>query len=232
MPLGVSIAVDGSVDDSLAGATWVEVHERAGRPTAYRIRFEFEASSDDFPQLTDGRLDAGSELSVLVPGPDGNECLVKGPVGDQRIHFEHGGAGSYLEVCGRRHLDHDGPRGTLGGLARRYRQRRGHQRRVLLRSDPRHRIHHPPVTTRTSTGWCSARATWPSSAGWPAATGSSSGSPAMPRGSRRPTSASRPVDRSVGRHAGHQPTPRRTHDASTCAGTSSGRPASTARRST
>lgn len=100
MPLGVAIAVTGTVDDSLADATWVEVYERVGKPTAYRVRFEFEAGSDDFERLTDSRLDAGSELSVLVPGTGGNQCLVKGPVGGQRIHFEHGGAGSYVEVRG------------------------------------------------------------------------------------------------------------------------------------
>jgi hypothetical protein len=100
MPLGVAIAVGGSVDDSLGDATWVEVYERVGRPTAFRIRFEFEAGSSDFGRLTDSRLDAGSELSILVPGNGGNECLVKGPVGSQRIHFEHGGAGSYVEVQG------------------------------------------------------------------------------------------------------------------------------------
>lgn len=100
MPLGVAIAVDGAVDDSLASATWVEVHERLGRPSVYRIRFEFEAAAGDFAELVDERLGAGAELSVLVPGPSGNECLVTGPVGAQRVHFEHGGAGSYVEVRG------------------------------------------------------------------------------------------------------------------------------------
>ncbi len=42
---GAAMAVDGTVDDSLAGATWVEVYERVGRPTAYRIRFEFDIGS-------------------------------------------------------------------------------------------------------------------------------------------------------------------------------------------
>lgn len=100
MALGAAIAVDGTVDEALAAASWVEVHERMGRPTAYRIRFEVEIGSSDFDRLVDARLDAGSTLSVLVPGRAGNECLVKGPVGAQRIHFEHGGAGSYVEVRG------------------------------------------------------------------------------------------------------------------------------------
>jgi len=100
MALGAAIAVDGTVDDSLAGASWVEVHERMGQPTAYRIRYEVELGSSDLDRLVDARLDAGSTLAVLVPGRSGNECLVKGPVGAQRIRFEHGGAGSYVEVRG------------------------------------------------------------------------------------------------------------------------------------
>jgi phage protein D len=100
MALSAAIAVDGSVDQSLAVATWIEVYEHLGRPTDYRIRFEVEIGSSDFDQLTDARLDVGSELSIMVPDPAGSQCLVKGPVGAQRIHFEHGGSGSYVEVGG------------------------------------------------------------------------------------------------------------------------------------
>lgn len=100
MSLGAAIAVDDTVDDSLASATWVEVYERMGQPTTYRLRYEVEIGSGDFDRLVDSRLDAGSKLSILVPGSGGNQCLVKGPVGAQRIHFEHGGTGSYVEVRG------------------------------------------------------------------------------------------------------------------------------------
>ncbi|WP_433796246.1 phage late control D family protein [Actinoplanes sp. CA-252034] len=100
MPLGVAIAVGGTVDESLASATWVEVHERLGRPAVYRLRFEFEAADGDFGVLVDDRFGPGAELSVLVPGAAGTQCLVAGPVGAQRIHFEHGGSGSYVEVRG------------------------------------------------------------------------------------------------------------------------------------
>ena len=100
MTLSAAIAVGGTVDPSLASATWVEVYERLGEPTSYRIRYEVEIGSDDFDQLVDARLDAGSVLSVMVPGSSGTQCLVKGPVGSQRVHFEHGGSGSYLEVGG------------------------------------------------------------------------------------------------------------------------------------
>lgn len=103
MALGASIAVGGAVDDELASASWIEVCERMGQPTTYRIRYEVEIGSTDFDRLVDARLDAGSVLSVLVPGGSagGSACLVKGPVGGQYIHFEHGGPRrSYVEVRG------------------------------------------------------------------------------------------------------------------------------------
>jgi hypothetical protein len=100
MGLAAAIAVNDDVDASLGAATWIEVYERLGRPTDYRIRFEVEIGSSDFDLLIDARLDVGSVLSVVVPDRTGSQCLVKGPVGAQRIHFEHGGSGSYVEVGG------------------------------------------------------------------------------------------------------------------------------------
>jgi hypothetical protein len=100
MGLTAAIAVNDTVDASLGAATWIEVYERLSRPTDYLIRFEVEIGSSDFDQLIDARLDAGSVLSIMVPDGDGSQCLVKGPVGAQRVHFEHGGSGSYVEVGG------------------------------------------------------------------------------------------------------------------------------------
>jgi len=53
--LGAAIAVDGKVDDSLASASWVEVYERMGQPTTYRLRYEVEVGSGDFDTLIDAR---------------------------------------------------------------------------------------------------------------------------------------------------------------------------------
>jgi phage protein D len=100
MALAALIAVSGKVDDGLGSASWIEVHERLGQPSTYRIRYEIAADAGDYSMLTDSRLDAGSVLSVLVQGSGTKECLVKGPVGSQRIHFEHGDAGSYVEIRG------------------------------------------------------------------------------------------------------------------------------------
>lgn len=100
MGLGASIAVDGKVDDQLGGATWVEVHERAGEPSTFRIRYELDIGRGDVPLLVDPRIDAGSKLSVLVPSGGTTYCLVKGPVHGQHIHLEHGGPGSWVEVRG------------------------------------------------------------------------------------------------------------------------------------
>ena len=100
MSLGISIAVDGSADAELAEAIRVEVQERMGETTTYRLHYALDIEESDLPLLTDGRLDPGSELSILVPVAGRDECLVKGPVHGQRIALEHGGAGSTLEVRG------------------------------------------------------------------------------------------------------------------------------------
>lgn len=100
MPLGVVIAVDGEADSELAEASRVEVEERMGETTTYRLHYPADIREGDLPLLTDGRLGVGSELSILVSVEGRNECLVKGPVHGQRIGLQHGGAGSTLEVRG------------------------------------------------------------------------------------------------------------------------------------
>lgn len=100
MGLGIAIAVNGEVDTGLAEATRVEVEERMGESTTYQLYYPLDIREGDMPLLTDGRLDVGSELSILVTVEGRSECLVKGPVHGQRIHLEHGGAGSTLEVRG------------------------------------------------------------------------------------------------------------------------------------
>lgn len=100
MGLGIAIAVDGKPDEKLAEAAWVEVYERAGEMTTYRIRYDIDISEGDFPMLLDERIGAGSELSVIAPLDGTNNCLVKGPVTGQQVHLEHGGACSFVEVSG------------------------------------------------------------------------------------------------------------------------------------
>jgi hypothetical protein len=100
MGLGIAIAVDDTPDAELAEATRVEVYERMGDTTVYTISFPVDISEGDITLLTDSRIDAGSILSVLVPTEDTTHCLVKGPVYSQKIHLQHGGEGSWVEVTG------------------------------------------------------------------------------------------------------------------------------------
>lgn len=100
MGLGIAIAVDGTPDAGLAEASTVEVEERMGETTTYRLHYAVDIHEGDLPLLVDGRLDPGSEISILVPVEEGTECLVKGPVHGQRVHLQHGGAGSTLELRG------------------------------------------------------------------------------------------------------------------------------------
>jgi hypothetical protein len=100
MGLGTIIAVNGTPDEELSQATGVEVYESMGKTTGYSIRYDVDISEGDIPLLIDGQLDAGSELSILVPVEDSIISLVKGPVHGHKIHLEHGGACSWLEVKG------------------------------------------------------------------------------------------------------------------------------------
>ncbi len=100
MGLGVSIRVNGAPDETAAAAASVEVTERLGQPTYYRIEYSLDTEGGDFPLLQESRLGAGSEISVLAPAGDTTHCLVKGPVYGQQIHFEQGGSGSILTVLG------------------------------------------------------------------------------------------------------------------------------------
>jgi hypothetical protein len=91
MGLGISIAVDGTADAELSAAVWVEVHQRMGEMTKYRVRYDIDIDKGDFPNLIDSRIDAGSELSVIAPVSGANNYLVKGPVTGQRIFYQHAG---------------------------------------------------------------------------------------------------------------------------------------------
>jgi hypothetical protein len=67
MGLGLVVNVGGSPDQQLSDAVWVEVYERMGEMTKYRIRYDIDISQGDFPDLIDARTDAGSELAINVP---------------------------------------------------------------------------------------------------------------------------------------------------------------------
>src|SRR5438876_6444000 len=100
MGLGAAILVDGTADPELAGAASVEVDERLGEPTTYRIRYAIDISEGDLPLLTDARLSVGSTLAIVVDVAGQLSCLVKGPVYGQQIRMVHDGAGSYVDVLG------------------------------------------------------------------------------------------------------------------------------------
>ena len=101
MGLGIAIAgVDGVADPELGSAASVEVVEKLGEPVTFRLRYQMDVVDGDFPLLVDDRLAPGATISILVPVGETTECLVRGVVHAQQVHFEHGGAGSWLEVQG------------------------------------------------------------------------------------------------------------------------------------
>ena len=101
MGLAVAILADGTAaDDLVAGADSIEVHERIGEATTYRIRYPIDEADDDFPLLIDGRLDPGASLTIAVPAPEDPDVLVKGQVYGQQVRFKHNVTGSYLDILG------------------------------------------------------------------------------------------------------------------------------------
>jgi hypothetical protein len=98
--LGAAIAVHGRPDPELGRAASVEVHERMGETTSYRLQYPVDIAHGDLTRLSERRLGPGSDLAVLVPLGGTFQCLVKGPVRGQQIRLEHGGAGSSVDVEG------------------------------------------------------------------------------------------------------------------------------------
>ncbi|CAN5744302.1 hypothetical protein BH09MYX1_BH09MYX1_08460 [soil metagenome] len=100
MGLGATIVSSAGSSDDLADASWVEVHERMGEPTTFRLRFDVDLDDGEVDWVSDERLSVGSTLKITTSVGELSECLVKGPVHAQRIHLAHGGEGSLVEVRG------------------------------------------------------------------------------------------------------------------------------------
>jgi hypothetical protein len=100
MGLGISIRVDGAPDETAASAQTVEVTERVGQSTNYRLEYGLDTAEGDFPLLKERKLGPGSEISILFPFSDATHCVVKGPIYGQQIRFEQGGPGSSLTILG------------------------------------------------------------------------------------------------------------------------------------
>src|SRR5947207_1750651 len=56
MGLGISIRLDGAPDETSASAVFVEVTERVGQATHYRLEYNLDIAEDDFPLLKDSKL--------------------------------------------------------------------------------------------------------------------------------------------------------------------------------
>jgi phage protein D len=101
MGLGIVVAAGDQPNDALSNAVWVEVQQRMGEMTKYRIRYDIDTKQGDFPDLADGAaIDAGKVISVIASVGGKNQYLVKGPVTGQRIHFQNDGGDTYVEVEG------------------------------------------------------------------------------------------------------------------------------------
>lgn len=102
MGLNVVITVNGTADAELASADLIEVEQRMGEPTIFRLHYPVLIKDGDLPILSDARFAPGTEIGIQSgAGKDGKlECLVTGQIRAQRIVLGHGGTNSTLEVEG------------------------------------------------------------------------------------------------------------------------------------
>jgi phage protein D len=78
----------------------VEVDQRVGATTRYKIRYDLSISGGDFPILTQDNLAPGTDLAVIAPLDGKNNYLVRGPITGAEIHFEHMLGGSFMTIEG------------------------------------------------------------------------------------------------------------------------------------
>ncbi len=100
MNTGVAVAVNGQVDEELTEAGRIEVYERMGRLTEFRLVYTADIIDGEIPSLVDSRLDAGVQIDIDVSLDNRTHRLVRGRVTGQSIRLRHGGAGSSVEVEG------------------------------------------------------------------------------------------------------------------------------------
>lgn len=100
MGLDLVMRVDGEADTQLADAATVEVYERVGAPTTFRLQYPIDIDDGDLPCLIEERLKPGRTVDVVASSQDARHCLAKGPIRGQRIHLKHGGEGSRVDVLG------------------------------------------------------------------------------------------------------------------------------------
>ena len=67
MSCAAVISVDGQPDEELGQTIRVEVEERIGEATRYRMKYQLAADAGDFPLLADDRVGPGTAMSVTVP---------------------------------------------------------------------------------------------------------------------------------------------------------------------
>jgi uncharacterized protein involved in type VI secretion and phage assembly len=94
------LAAGADAADLAASAVRVEVCERIGEPTTYRLQFQLQEADGDFPLLADGRLGPGAELTIGTHVGEVDHVLVQGQVHGQRLQFRHGAQDSWVEVQG------------------------------------------------------------------------------------------------------------------------------------
>ena len=100
MGVPISIAAGAPAPELAASVESAEIVERIGEPTTFKFRLAVVERDGDFPLLADAKLGPGSALTLAGWAADTPHVLVHGPIYAQQVHFQHGIAGSWVEVSG------------------------------------------------------------------------------------------------------------------------------------
>lgn len=103
MALNTTIATSPSLPGGqgvLATASQVEVYERWGAATSFRLTLNLAQQESDFPLISSDEVAPGTKVTITVGGAPGGEVLTRGIITGQAAHFEHGSTASSLTVIG------------------------------------------------------------------------------------------------------------------------------------
>ena len=110
MGLDILVCIDDVPNELLTQmVSSVEVYEKIDQNTSFKLTFMVDVCDKDIAKGLMREITPGKMLSILASVKDELACLVKGPIIQQDINIQHGGAGSYIHVVGEdiaHNMDH------------------------------------------------------------------------------------------------------------------------------
>ena len=100
MTIGATVFPNGLPDLRMPVPNAIEVIEAVGKPSQYKLSYQFGIDNGNLSLLENAFLNPDSMLSVIIAGEPIPEILVNGPVVRQEISLLNQGEGSQVDVYG------------------------------------------------------------------------------------------------------------------------------------